>query len=31
MIKKKIKVAILMGGVSNERAVSLSTGRSVAK
>jgi len=31
MIKKKIKVAILMGGISNERAVSLSTGRTVAK
>lgn len=31
MGKKKIKVAILMGGLSNERAVSLSTGRTVAK
>ena len=31
MSKKKIKVAILMGGISNERAVSLSTGRTVAK
>ena len=29
--KKKIKVAILMGGVSNEREVSLSTGKTVAQ
>jgi len=29
--KKKIKVAILMGGISNEREVSLSTGKTVAK
>ena len=31
MTKKKIKVAILMGGISNEREVSLSTGKTVAK
>jgi len=29
--KKKIKVAILMGGISNEREVSLSTGKTVAQ
>ena len=29
--KTKIKVAILMGGISNEREVSLSTGKTVAK